>query len=67
MSSTKAKQTAVQLAPVVALCETNPHGFLIELERLILSGYRLDLEAMVALHPLCCIATVRLPEAGAAT
>lgn len=64
--STRAKtQTAqaVQLEPQVALCQSDPHSFLIELEQLILQGYRLDLEQMVTLIPGCCIATVALPEA----
>ena len=65
--SAKQTKAAAQLAPTVALCQTSPYSFLVELERLIVMGYRLDLEQMVALHPSCCIATVRLPEAGAAT
>ena len=63
--STK-KQTAQQLAPQVTLCKTDPISFLTELQSLIVSGYRLDLEQMVALLPTCCFATVRLPEAGIA-
>lgn len=65
MSTAKIK-SAAQLAPQVALCHQNPHSFLLELERLILAGYRVDEGQMIALHPLCCIATVRLPEAGVA-
>lgn len=60
--STKQTKTAQQLAPVVALCKTDPISFLIELQQLTLSGYRLDLEQMVAMIPGCCVATVRLPE-----
>lgn len=66
MSTKTTKQTAVQLVPQVALCEQSPYAFLVELERLILAGYRLDLGQMIALHPLCCLATVRLPEAATA-
>lgn len=63
--STKSKTTA-QLAPQVALSHQSPHSFLLELERLILAGYRLDLSQQFALHPLCCICTVALPEAATA-
>lgn len=68
MSTKTTKQTAqaVQLEPQVSLCQSDPHSFLLKLESLIRAGYRLDLEQMVALHPLCCIATVRLPEAATA-
>lgn len=59
--STK-KQSVVQLAPTVALCQRDAYTFLLELQRLIRAGYELDLEQMVALQPSCCIATVRLPE-----
>ena len=65
MSTSTKKQTIVQLAPTVALCETNPHTFLIELERLIAQGYRIDFSEMLTLIPGCHIATVRLPEATA--
>lgn len=65
MSTKTTKQTAqaVQLEPQVSLCQSDPHSFLIELEQLILQGYRLDLEQMVTLIPGCCIASVALPEA----
>lgn len=65
MSSAKTTKQAAQLAPQVALSHQSPHSFLLELERLILAGYRLDEGQMIALHPLCCIATLRLPEATA--
>ena len=64
--TTKQAAQAMQLAPQVALCQSDPHSFLIELEQLILKGYRLDLEQMVAMIPGCCIATVALPEAATA-
>ena len=64
--STKTTKQAVQLAPQVALCHQSAHSFLLELQQLILKGYELDEGQMIALHPLCCIATVRLPEAAPA-
>lgn len=65
--STKAKtQAAVQLAPQVTLCDSNPYTFLLELQRLIATGYRLDLEQMTTLIPNCYTATVTLPEAATA-
>lgn len=66
--STKAKtQTAVQLAPRVTVCESNPHTFLVELEKLIAAGYRIDFQEQATLFMGCHIVTLALPEAGAAT
>lgn len=61
--SGKSKQTTAQLEPRVNLCDGNPYTFLIELQRLILAGYRLDLDQMFAMFPGCYTATVALPEA----
>lgn len=63
--SGKTKQTA-QLEPRVNLCDSNPYVFLTELERLILAGYRLDLNEMFTMFPGCYTATVALPEAATA-
>lgn len=60
--STKKAQTAVQLAPRVNLCDSNPYTFLVELQRLIATGYRLDLEQMFTLIPGCYTASLALPE-----
>ena len=65
MSTSTKKQTIVQLAPTVALCETNPHTFLTELEKLVRQGYTIDFNEMLTLIPGCHITTVRLPEATA--
>lgn len=66
--STKAKtQTAVQLAPRVNLCDNNPYVFLLEIERLILAGYRLNLNEQFDLLPGCYIATMVLPDQDTAS
>ena len=63
MSSTKTKPVqAVQLEPRVSLCDSNPHTFLVELERLIGAGYCIDFNEMTTLIPGCHIATLGLPE-----
>lgn len=64
--STK-KQTAVQLAPQVTLCDSNPYTFLVELQRLVAAGFRLDLEQMFTLIPGCYTASLALPDQGKST
>lgn len=62
--STKAKpQTAAQLAPRVILCETNPYTFLVEVERLLIAGYRIDFNEPIDLFMNVFTATLALPEA----
>ena len=60
--STKTK-TAVQLEPRVILCETNPYTFLVEVEKLILAGYRIDFSSSIDMYVNVFAATLALPEA----
>lgn len=63
MSKLKTTQPAVKLEPRVMLCEANPHSLMIEVERLLLAGYRLELGADLTMVPGCYIVSLALPEA----
>lgn len=66
--STKAKtQSIVQLATQVTLCDSNPYTFLLELQRLVAAGFRLDLGQMFTLIPGCYTASLALPDQGKST
>jgi hypothetical protein len=51
----------------VNLCDNNPYVFLLEIERLILAGYRLNLNEQFDLLPGCYIATMVLPDQDTAS
>jgi hypothetical protein len=65
--STKAKTQAAQPAPQVTLCDSNPYTFLVELQRLIATGFRLDLEQMFTMIPGCYTASLALSDQGKST
>jgi hypothetical protein len=51
----------------VDLCDNNQYSFLAEMERLILSGYRIALNERFDLMPCCYIATMVLPNQDTAS